>query len=65
MAAATTLIALIALIPMLTSPGSSSDIMVPVAMPDFGGIPGTRVTTLPVPALYCAVKVRQGQHKSC
>lgn len=52
----TTATTLIALIPVLTSDGRGSDIMVPMAIPSFGGMLVAIVTTLLVPVLYCAAK---------
>ena len=54
----TTATTLIALIPVLTSDGRGSDIMVPMAIPSFGGMLVAIVTTLLVPVLYCAIKER-------
>ena len=50
----TTATTLIALIPVLTSDGRGSDIMVPMAIPSFGGMLVAVITTLLVPVLYCA-----------
>ena len=47
---------MIALIPVLTSDGRGSDIMVPMAIPSFGGMLVAVVTTLLVPVLYSAVQ---------
>ncbi len=52
----TTATTLIALIPVLTSTGRGSDIMVPMAIPSFGGMLVAVITTLLVPVLYCAAK---------
>jgi Cu(I)/Ag(I) efflux system membrane protein CusA/SilA len=52
MATATTILALI---PILTSTGRGSDIMVPMAIPSFGGMVINVVTILVVPVLYCAI----------
>lgn len=52
----TTATTLIALIPILTSDGRGSDIMVPMAIPSFGGMLVAIITTLMVPVLYCAVQ---------
>ncbi len=52
----TTATTLIALIPVLTSDGRGSDIMVPMAIPSFGGMLVAIITTLLVPVLYCAVQ---------
>ncbi|MFN3238082.1 MAG: efflux RND transporter permease subunit, partial [Pseudomonadales bacterium] len=54
----TTATTLIALIPVLTSDGRGSDIMVPMAIPSFGGMLVAVITTLLVPVLYCAVRER-------
>jgi Cu(I)/Ag(I) efflux system membrane protein CusA/SilA len=50
MTAATTIIALI---PVLTSTGKGSDIMVPMAIPAFGGMLFQVITMFVVPTLYC------------
>ncbi len=55
----TTATTLIALIPVLTSTGRGSDIMVPMAIPSFGGMLVAIITTLLVPVLYCAVREAQ------
>ena len=44
------------LIPVLTSTGRGSDIMVPMAIPSFGGMAVVLVTIYVVPVLYCGVK---------
>ena len=46
----------LALVPVLTSQGRGSDIMVPMAIPSFGGMVIATITMLVVPVLYCAVK---------
>ncbi len=51
MTSATTILALI---PVLTSTGRGSDIMVPMAIPSFGGMVIASLTVLVVPVLYCA-----------
>ncbi len=50
MTAATTIIALL---PVLTSTGKGSDIMVPMAIPTFGGMIIQVITMFVVPVLYC------------
>lgn len=50
MTAATTIIALI---PVLASTGKGSDIMVPMAIPSFGGMIIQVMTMFVVPVLYC------------
>jgi Cu(I)/Ag(I) efflux system membrane protein CusA/SilA len=44
---------LLALIPVLTSTGRGSDIMVPMAIPSFGGMVFAMCGVLTVPVLYC------------
>ncbi len=50
----TAAVAIIALIPVLTSTGKGSDIMVPMAIPTFGGMSIQVITMFIVPTLYCA-----------
>ena len=50
MTSATTILALI---PVLTSTGRGSDIMVPMAIPSFGGMLVVLMTVFLVPVLYC------------
>ncbi len=45
-----------ALIPILTSTGRGSDIMVPMAIPSFGGMIIALLTVFVVPVLYCWVE---------
>ena len=52
----TTATTVLALIPVLTSTGRGSDIMVPMAIPSFGGMTIEVLTMLVVPVLYCAMK---------
>jgi Cu(I)/Ag(I) efflux system membrane protein CusA/SilA len=47
---------ILALIPVLTSTGRGSDIMVPMAIPSFGGMLIVIITMFTVPVLYCAIK---------
>ena len=49
----TTATTILALLPVLTSTGRGSDIMVPMAIPSFGGMLIETVTMLVVPVLYC------------
>jgi Cu(I)/Ag(I) efflux system membrane protein CusA/SilA len=49
----TTATTLLALVPVLTSTGRGSDIMVPMAIPSFGGMSIEILTMLVVPVLYC------------
>ncbi len=53
MTSATTILALL---PVLTSTGRGSDIMVPMAIPSFGGMLVVLVSVFVVPVLYCVVK---------
>jgi len=46
---------ILALIPILTSTGRGSDIMVPMAIPSFGGMTVAIITVFTVPVLYCAL----------
>lgn len=55
MTSATTILALL---PVLTSSGRGSDIMIPMAIPSFGGMLISLVTLFIVPVLYCAKKER-------
>jgi len=50
MTSATTILALL---PVLTSTGRGSDIMVPMAIPAFGGMAVASITWFVVPVLYC------------
>jgi Cu(I)/Ag(I) efflux system membrane protein CusA/SilA len=52
----TTATTILALIPVLTSTGRGSDIMVPMAIPTFGGMTFEIVTMLVVPVLYCGIQ---------
>jgi Cu(I)/Ag(I) efflux system membrane protein CusA/SilA len=52
----TTATTILALLPVLTSTGRGSDIMVPMAIPSFGGMTIEILTMLIVPVLYCALK---------
>jgi Cu(I)/Ag(I) efflux system membrane protein CusA/SilA len=52
----TTATTILALLPVLTSTGRGSDIMVPMAIPSFGGMTIQIITVLVVPVLYCWVK---------
>ena len=50
MTAATTILALV---PVLTASGRGADIMVPMAIPTFGGMIALVLTVQVVPVLYC------------
>lgn len=49
----TTATTLLALLPILTSSGRGSDIMIPMAIPSFGGMFVELLTLFVVPVLYC------------
>jgi Cu(I)/Ag(I) efflux system membrane protein CusA/SilA len=50
---------ILALIPVLTSTGRGSDIMVPMAIPSFGGMTVILITVFTVPTLYCMLAERR------
>jgi Cu(I)/Ag(I) efflux system membrane protein CusA/SilA len=50
MTSATTILALL---PVLSSTGRGSDIMIPMAIPTFGGMAVASLTWFVVPILYC------------
>lgn len=56
MTSATTILALL---PVLTSSGRGADIMIPMAIPSFGGMLISLVTLFVVPVLYCLNKESQ------
>ncbi len=63
MTSATTILALL---PVLTSTGRGADVMVPMAIPTFGGMLLALLTIFVVPVLYCALaeaslKLRRGK----
>ena len=47
---------ILSLIPVLTSTGRGSEIMLPMAIPSFGGMVIETISMLIVPVLYCAIK---------
>jgi Cu(I)/Ag(I) efflux system membrane protein CusA/SilA len=48
----TTATTILALLPILTSTGRGSDIMLPMAIPSFGGMTLQMITMFTVPVLY-------------
>jgi len=52
----TTATTMLALLPVLTSTGRGADVMVPMAIPSFGGMAIALLTMFVVPVLYCAVQ---------
>lgn len=60
----TTATTLLALIPILTSSGRGSDVMVPMTIPTFGGMAVAVLTFFVVPTLYCWIEeIRHHYHK--
>jgi len=57
----TTATTILALLPVLTSVGRGSDVMVPMAIPAFGGMLIEVVTMLVVPTLYCWIAEARGR----
>jgi Cu(I)/Ag(I) efflux system membrane protein CusA/SilA len=55
----TTATTVLALLPVLTSTGRGSDIMLPMSLPSFGGMAIEIVTLFLAPVLYCWVKERK------
>jgi copper/silver efflux system protein len=55
----TTATTLLALLPVLTSSGRGSDVMIPMAIPVFGGMLIEVLTMFVVPVLYCLLKERR------
>lgn len=55
----TTATTLLALLPILTSTGRGSDIMIPMAIPAFGGMAVELITLFIIPVLYSAWKERR------
>jgi Cu(I)/Ag(I) efflux system membrane protein CusA/SilA len=56
MTSATTILALV---PVLTSTGRGSDVMVPMAIPSFGGMLVVLISVFVVPVLYCWIEERR------
>jgi len=52
----TTATSILALLPVLTSTGRGSDVMVPMAIPSFGGMMIEVMTMLIVPVLHCWIE---------
>ncbi len=62
-AAMTSATTIIALLPVLTSSGKGSDIMIPMAIPAFGGMLVAAITYFIVPVLYCMREEFQQKRK--
>lgn len=52
----TTATTILALIPVLTSQGKGAEVMVPMALPSFGGMCIDIITIFVVPTIYCIFK---------
>jgi Cu(I)/Ag(I) efflux system membrane protein CusA/SilA len=64
---ATSATTILALLPVLSSTGRGSDIMVPMAIPSFGGMLVVLISSFNIPVLYCALKeldLRFGKEKN-
>ena len=61
MTSATTILALV---PVLTSTGKGADIMIPMAIPSFGGMAVSVITLFVIPVLYSAWKEREIKKRS-
>ncbi|MGB9617204.1 MAG: efflux RND transporter permease subunit, partial [Desulfomonilaceae bacterium] len=59
----TTATTILALIPVLTSQGKGADVMVPMALPSFGGMCIDMITIFVVPNIYCLVKELEFKRK--
>ena len=55
----TTATTILALMPILTSTGRGADVMIPMAIPSFGGMVFAISTTFVVPILYSMVRERE------
>jgi Cu(I)/Ag(I) efflux system membrane protein CusA/SilA len=55
---------ILALIPVLTSTGKGAEVMVPMALPSFGGMTVALITVFVAPTLYCLVKETQFRARS-
>lgn len=59
----TTATTLLALLPVVTSPGRGSDLMVPMALPSIGGVVMGLVTLFTVPVLYSIGEERRAKRR--
>jgi len=59
----TTATTLLALLPVVTSQGRGADVMVPMALPQLGGMGFALLTLFIVPVLYCAVEELAFKHR--
>lgn len=54
---------ILALLPVLTSTGRGSDVMIPMAIPTFGGMLFAIITIFVVPVLYCGLEEFKARHR--
>lgn len=59
----TTATTILALIPVLTSQGKGADVMVPMALPSFGGMCIDMITIFVAPTIYCLMKEIEFKNK--
>lgn len=59
----TTATTMLALLPVVMSHGRGSDVMVPMALPQVGGMAIELLTLFVVPVLYCAVEERMYERR--
>jgi copper/silver efflux system protein len=59
----TTATTILALLPVLTSRGRGSDVMIPMAIPAFGGLIFEVITMFTLPVLYCAIREIGGKRR--
>ena len=60
----TTATTLLALLPVLTSSGRGADVMIPMAIPAFGGMALAVLTMFVVPVLWCSIEERRLRRRS-
>ena len=60
----TTATTLLALLPVLSATGRGSDIMIPMAIPVFGGMVMATLTVFVVPVLFCAAQEAAWRRKT-
>jgi Cu(I)/Ag(I) efflux system membrane protein CusA/SilA len=60
----TTATTVLALLPVLTSSGRGSDVMVPMAIPSFGGMVVALMTMFVVPTLFSAIEERAARREA-
>ncbi len=60
----TTVTTVVALLPVLTSTGRGSDVMLPMALPTVGGMTVALITMLTTPTLFCLVEELRLRHQT-